>query len=665
MADRHLSPQFSPAVLAAFVFIYFVCTALVYGASVPSGLFIPCMLIGSGFGRLVGELLASAGAAVDPGIYALIGAAGFLGGVTRMTMSLAAIVIEVSNDIGLVLPVMIAIGVAKQVGDRLTHSLYDIHIGLLGIPMLGTEWVLPKFAFGLLNARSVMEKKVLTLKAAESPAKLRQVLETSSHHGFPITLGDSGLFHGMIWRSSLEALLLHHEEEARLLEEKRRTPIMEALDKSNASSRSDKAKVKSERTKGQAPTLDGVLLDESRQAGKPDRQAATKAKRPPGKTRPKGLSIDAALRGGGAPPSPPGCRLDTDAQLSAPPSPPAASRRPTPPPDPAARPRRPTPPQFSAPREHCLPRGVGSYDLAARSRRQSPPPPTASPNRRVAAAKREQARTPAMAPAATPQAANQSSHAGPPTTGSPTRSRPISHRGRGASVGWSQSMAGLRPIYKHDGTRPDASKELTPPPASPPAPPGLIDLRPHCDRSPYVVNELLPLRRVFRLFTTMGMRHLAVVDAHSCVVGIITRKDFLKLNTADDWKSLASVRRAETQKRYMEEGRAEMSNPRACPTPSKRPAAFLARMPSLGRLTVGESGLGASSPNKPRNSCSPNGSRSVPRSSSSPNGNRSFAMPRNSNRGHSRREFLWSWTTQSSADSPASPAPSAVAVLSA
>ena len=71
----------------------------------------------------------------------------------------------------------------------------------------------------------------------------------------------------------------------------------------------------------------------------------------------------------------------------------------------------------------------------------------------------------------------------------------------------------------------------------------LIDLRPHCDRAP-VVHELLPMHRVFRLFQTMGLRHLPVIDQFSHLVGIITRKDLLRLDERS-LKLLANKRRAE------------------------------------------------------------------------------------------------------------------------
>ena len=92
-----------------------------YGVAVPSGLFVPGMLIGGGLGRCVGELVhvaGGAGANADPGLYALVGAAGVLGGVTRMTMSLAVIILEISNDIDLIIPIMLAVGIAKQVSTR-------------------------------------------------------------------------------------------------------------------------------------------------------------------------------------------------------------------------------------------------------------------------------------------------------------------------------------------------------------------------------------------------------------------------------------------------------------------------------------------------------------------------------------------------------------------
>ena len=41
------------------------------------------------------------------------------------------------------------------------------------------------------------------------------------------------------------------------------------------------------------------------------------------------------------------------------------------------------------------------------------------------------------------------------------------------------------------------------------------------------VSTLMPLNHVYRLFNTIGLRHLTVVDCREQVVGIVTRKDVL------------------------------------------------------------------------------------------------------------------------------------------
>ena len=51
------SGAFQPLTLALFFIVYFLAACWTYGLSVPSGLFIPCLLTGAAWGRMVGMLL--------------------------------------------------------------------------------------------------------------------------------------------------------------------------------------------------------------------------------------------------------------------------------------------------------------------------------------------------------------------------------------------------------------------------------------------------------------------------------------------------------------------------------------------------------------------------------------------------------------------------------
>ena len=52
-----------------------------------------------------------------------------------------------------------------------------------------------------------------------------------------------------------------------------------------------------------------------------------------------------------------------------------------------------------------------------------------------------------------------------------------------------------------------------------------FDLRSFYDPSPFTVNHLCPLNRVYRLFNDLGVRHIPVLDDVGRLAGIITRKD--------------------------------------------------------------------------------------------------------------------------------------------
>jgi len=54
-----------------------------------------------------------------------------------------------------------------------------------------------------------------------------------------------------------------------------------------------------------------------------------------------------------------------------------------------------------------------------------------------------------------------------------------------------------------------------------------LDLRPYVNTSPYTGYETASIQRTYRLFRTLGLRFLCVVNHNNQVVGIITRKDLL------------------------------------------------------------------------------------------------------------------------------------------
>jgi chloride channel 3/4/5 len=113
-----------------------VLTIITFGIKVPSGIIIPALDGGAFFGRLIGQLVPS----ISPGIFAMVGAGAFLAGVSRMTISLAVIMFELTGELEFIVPNMIGIMVAKWIADALEkEGVYDLAQTVLGHPFLDAD----------------------------------------------------------------------------------------------------------------------------------------------------------------------------------------------------------------------------------------------------------------------------------------------------------------------------------------------------------------------------------------------------------------------------------------------------------------------------------------------------------------------------------------------
>ena len=67
-----------------------------------------------------------------------------------------------------------------------------------------------------------------------------------------------------------------------------------------------------------------------------------------------------------------------------------------------------------------------------------------------------------------------------------------------------------------------------------------LDLRSYYDPNPFVISSGSSVQRAYRLFRTMGIRHLCVLNNNHQVVGIITRQDITEHRLHDKWASEGS-----------------------------------------------------------------------------------------------------------------------------
>lgn len=139
--------------------------------------------------------------------YATIGAASVLAGYSRLSFSLAVIMLETTENVNLFLPIIFALFISFAVGRLFNRSLYAASLVSKSVPFL-VETV-PVFNRNL-RAEAVMSRPPINLSKLAKVDDIAEALRDTNHNGFPVVEnnmnGDQRLL-GLITRHTLMVVL--------------------------------------------------------------------------------------------------------------------------------------------------------------------------------------------------------------------------------------------------------------------------------------------------------------------------------------------------------------------------------------------------------------------------------------------------------------------------
>uniref|UniRef100_A0A8C5B1Z0 Chloride channel protein n=1 Tax=Gadus morhua TaxID=8049 RepID=A0A8C5B1Z0_GADMO len=224
--DRPAGPGVYTALwqLALALVFKVVVTVFTFGMKIPSGLFIPSMAVGAIAGRMVGIAVEQTayhhhdwiifrnwcrpGAdCVTPGLYAMVGAAACLGGVTRMTVSLVVIMFELTGGLEYIVPLMAAAVTSKWVADAFgKEGIYESHIQLNGYPYLDVrdEFSHRTLAADVMRPRRSEPPLAVLTQDADSVEEVEALIKGTDYNGFPVVVSrESERLIGFVGRRDL------------------------------------------------------------------------------------------------------------------------------------------------------------------------------------------------------------------------------------------------------------------------------------------------------------------------------------------------------------------------------------------------------------------------------------------------------------------------------
>ncbi|XVF88303.1 hypothetical protein PTKIN_Ptkin19aG0039400 [Pterospermum kingtungense] len=205
--SKNTDSEFQHSTMLIFFVTCFFLSIFSYGIVAPAGLFVPVIVTGASYGRFVGMLLGSH-TNLNHGLYAVLGAASFLGGSMRMTVSLCVIILELTNNLLLLPLIMIVLLVSKTVADAFNGNIYDLIMKAKGFPYLEGH---AEPYMRQLTVGDVVSGPLQLFHGIEKVGNVVHILKTTTHHGYPVIdeppHSETPILYGLILRAHLIALL--------------------------------------------------------------------------------------------------------------------------------------------------------------------------------------------------------------------------------------------------------------------------------------------------------------------------------------------------------------------------------------------------------------------------------------------------------------------------
>ncbi|PAV89923.1 hypothetical protein WR25_15237 [Diploscapter pachys] len=226
----NMNSAFAQLVMA--LIFRFILTVFTFGIKVPCGLFIPSIAMGAIAGRLTGVAMEGFVSGMQqesghssywscqigkdcvmPGLYAMVGAAAVLGGITRMTVSLVVIMFELTGSLEFIVPTMVATMFSKWIADAISkEGIYDAHIELNGYPFLDNKGEYPYSTVASQVMRPTLDSHtelVVLTQEGMTLGDVEAVLRDNEFNGFPVVLGRGNMILvGFVSRRDLQ-LAIH------------------------------------------------------------------------------------------------------------------------------------------------------------------------------------------------------------------------------------------------------------------------------------------------------------------------------------------------------------------------------------------------------------------------------------------------------------------------